>query len=360
MADTPAAAQIPAGLDLLRQEVPERLIGKLPKINCGDCKKKNCTRHAPSKCTVCAGWLGYHIHLDYVGHAETTAQLLEADFAWNWEPVAFTPEGLPAFDADGGLWIKLTVCGVTRLGYGTADNASGFKSRGDIRKEIIGDALRNAAMRFGWALNLWAKTDIHERTTQDEPDAVPPPPAPKHPTRAARTHPKAAAADEWSTAGPPAPAPTAPQGEPKMIEINQLTRIAILFKERLGLSEHNDRIAWITTRIAHNIDSTKHLTYAEAEHVIRQLEQEGKPKGESWSHRGLAQRGAPLDPTEGQAVLFDHMRTVIEGADLPAMERLYSAAIEARDNGDITLAQFQALDALGAARGKQLAKASAP
>lgn len=87
--------------------------------------------------------------LDYVGHAATTDRLLSVDPEWNWEPVAWTPEGLPLI-AGGQLWIRLTVCGVTRLGVG--DGASD--------KERIGDAIRNAAMRFGVALDLWAKEDL--------------------------------------------------------------------------------------------------------------------------------------------------------------------------------------------------------
>jgi hypothetical protein len=41
-------------------------------------------------------------------------------------------------------------------------------------KEAIGDALRNAAMRFGAALDLWAKSDLreaqaeHPKTAEDE------------------------------------------------------------------------------------------------------------------------------------------------------------------------------------------------
>lgn len=174
MPETTTAEAALKGLELLRQEVPDNLVGKLPKVTCFECRKKEnrgeCKDHRKRKCDECGAWISpAHMHLDYVGHAETTSKLLEADLGWNWEPLAFGPDGLPAYDADGGLWIKLTVCGVTRLGYGTADNANGFKARGDIRKEIIGDALRNAAMRFGWALNLWAKTDIHDRTPQDEP-----------------------------------------------------------------------------------------------------------------------------------------------------------------------------------------------
>ena len=65
-------------------------------------------------------------------------------------------------DEFGGLWIRLTVCGVTRLGYG---DAGGRKGPNAI-KESIGDAIRNAGMRFGLALDLWCKGD---------PDAPQPP-----------------------------------------------------------------------------------------------------------------------------------------------------------------------------------------
>jgi hypothetical protein len=45
----------------------------------------------------------------------------------------------------------LTIAGVTRLGYGHADGKQGP----DAVKETIGDALRNAGMRFGVGLDLW-------------------------------------------------------------------------------------------------------------------------------------------------------------------------------------------------------------
>ena len=54
-----------------------------------------------------------------------------------------------------GLWIKLTVGGVTRLGYGSVTPEAY-----DPEKQLIGDALRNAAMRFGVALDLWSKSDL--------------------------------------------------------------------------------------------------------------------------------------------------------------------------------------------------------
>jgi len=144
------------GLALLRAPFEKHQISKLPK---GTKDQNNCAPNEKRSCNVCGGW--HHpkiIHLDYVGHAALTDRLLEADPEWTWEPMAVDPKGLPLFDANGGLWIRLTVCGVTRLGYGNAQNKQG-QDPGAREKEIIGDALRNAAMRFGAALDLWHKGD---------------------------------------------------------------------------------------------------------------------------------------------------------------------------------------------------------
>lgn len=93
-----------------------------------------------------------------MGHAALTDRLLEVDPQWSWKPMAVNEHGLPIYDQFGGLWIWLTICGVTRPGYGFADGKSG----GNAIKEAIGDALRNAGMRFGAALDLWHKGDLHE------------------------------------------------------------------------------------------------------------------------------------------------------------------------------------------------------
>ncbi len=102
------------------------------------------------------------VMLDYVGHAAMTDRLLDADPNWSWEPLALDEHGLPKFDDAGGLWIRLTVCGMTRLGYGDAQGKAG----GNAIKECIGDALRNAAMRFGAALDLWHKGELHMEAPQ--------------------------------------------------------------------------------------------------------------------------------------------------------------------------------------------------
>lgn len=155
----PAKANL-RGLALLRAPFEKHQISKLPK---GTKEQNNCSPSEKRNCTVCGGW--HHpriIHLDYVGHAALTDRLLEADPMWSWEPVATAPNGLPLFDGTGGLWIRLTVCGVTRLGYGNAVGKSG-QEPGAREKEVIGDALRNAAMRFGAALELWHKGDeLHD------------------------------------------------------------------------------------------------------------------------------------------------------------------------------------------------------
>jgi hypothetical protein len=147
------------GLALLRKPFPSEHISKLPKPTKAQTDAVKQDFKAGIRCEVCGGW--HHpkvVHLDYVGHAALTDRLLDADPEWNWSPLAFDPDtGLPALDKDGGLWINLTVCGVTRHGYGDA----GGKSGPDAMKERIGDALRNAAMRFGAALDLWHKGDLH-------------------------------------------------------------------------------------------------------------------------------------------------------------------------------------------------------
>jgi len=155
------------GLQLLRKPFDANHISKLPKPTKAQTDEVKQNFKAGVRCDICGGW--HHpkvVHLDYVGHAALTDRLLAADSAWSWDPLAVDANGLPALDKDGGLWIKLTVCGVTRLGYGDAQGKTG----GDAMKERIGDALRNAGMRFGAALDLWHKGILH--MDDDEPAAA--------------------------------------------------------------------------------------------------------------------------------------------------------------------------------------------
>jgi hypothetical protein len=125
----------------LREPFPKSAIGKLPKAG---------------------------MQLDFVGHAAVTQRLLEVDPEWTWQPCGFGQDGLPAFDEHGGLWIMLTVCGVTRYGYGEPQGGDVY----DRRKGAIGNAIRNAAMRFGVALDLWSKDDIHTTFVEPKPVAT--------------------------------------------------------------------------------------------------------------------------------------------------------------------------------------------
>jgi len=154
MTETPK----PTGLALLRTPFPPHLISKLPKPTKAQTDAVRADFKKGIRCEQCGAW--HHpdvVHLDYVGHAALTDRLLDCDPEWNWTPYALDQRGLPAFDQEGGMWINLTVCNVTRPGYGHADGKTG----GNAIKEAIGDAMRNAAMRFGAALDLWHKGDLH-------------------------------------------------------------------------------------------------------------------------------------------------------------------------------------------------------
>jgi hypothetical protein len=170
----------------LREPFAPHHISKLPKPTAAQTKEVKDDFKKGIRCGECGAW--HHpqvVHLDYVGHAALTDRLLDVDLLWSWEPVAFR-DGLPAFDQSGGLWIKLTVCGVTRLGYGHAKGKEN-QDPGAREKEVIGDALRNAGMRFGAALDLWHKGDLHAPEAED--------PAPSAEERAI-THLRACATDK--------------------------------------------------------------------------------------------------------------------------------------------------------------------
>jgi hypothetical protein len=111
--------------------------------------------------------------LDFVGHADITRILIEIDPYWSWEPCGWA-QGRPAIHVENGtatMWGWLTVHGKELLGVGSVK-----ADKGDYEKELIGDFLRNASMRFGISLNLWTKNqwaDLDNEKTQ------PAKPAPK-------------------------------------------------------------------------------------------------------------------------------------------------------------------------------------
>lgn len=154
----------------LRKPFPKEAVGQLPKPYKRDSPKGNCKE--------CGGYHGLPaVHLDFVGHANITDRLntVLGPNNWTWEPLAYDDRGLPQLDSKGNLWIKLMVRETTdadwtvRLGYGDGS---------DSMKELIGDALRNAAMRFGIALDLWTKDELESTLADpsmknDKPSARP-------------------------------------------------------------------------------------------------------------------------------------------------------------------------------------------
>lgn len=154
----------------LRAPFKKDEIELLPKFTGKRVKGNPIPREAYKHCDTCGGYHPFPcVHLKYVGHANITMRLNEVDPAWNWEPVATDADGLPLVK-DGSLWIRLTVLGITRLGVGDAQGKSGP----DAMKEIVGDALRNAAMRFGVGTYLWSKSERAARMADfiedDQPD----------------------------------------------------------------------------------------------------------------------------------------------------------------------------------------------
>lgn len=162
----------------LRAPFPPEAIGKRPQPTCracGEAPSRVCQQHSKAKCADCGQFMTTaHIHLDYIGHADVTDRFLSVDPDWDWEPMGLDERGLPALDANGGLWIRLTIAGRPRLGYGDAQGKKGPNAV----KEAIGDALRNAGMRFGVGLEMWMKGDRETARHQVEGEPAAQPAAP--------------------------------------------------------------------------------------------------------------------------------------------------------------------------------------
>lgn len=196
----------------LRKAFPREVVGKLPKGG---------------------------VQLDFVGHAAVTDRLLSVDPAWSWEPMALTPEGLPQVDRSGNLWIRLTVCGVTRIGVGDGKSA----------KELIGDALRNAAMRFGVALDLWSKDELESTLDQPEKQNIP------------------------RAKAKPAAAPPAETGE-AMTSRTRGQMFALFAEHHIAEEAQKAGIAKI---VGHPVESRADLTEAQGLAVIAALRARPKP-----------------------------------------------------------------------------------
>lgn len=259
------AAKPTEALSKLREDFPAEVIGKLPRVTCKACSNKACgnENHKPRKCdgqgradrTACNGWLSpAHIHIDFVGHAHVTDRLLSADPEWTWEPLAFDPQGLPLVtrnpEGHSVLWIRLAVAGVTRLGVGTAP-AGGF----EVEKQLIGDAIRNAAMRFGVALTLWAKADLESSLAHET--AEPPPSAPP-------------ARQERAPSAPPAARPAKSIDKPKRVAAGWVREFMARANDLLVTREELHDLARLVTE--GRTDAVSALHEDEADEAIAHLD----------------------------------------------------------------------------------------
>lgn len=238
-----------AALEKLREEFPPGTVGVLPKPY-----KKDSPR---GKCDECGGYHGLPaVHLDFVGHAAVTDRFLNVDPEWSWEPFSLDEKGLPALDRDGNLWIRLTICGVTRIGVGT----------GPSMKERIGDALRNAGMRFGVALSLWTKDELESGYSESK--AAPQESEPPQTTTTRR-----------------APTPSATTGTEPTASPSQLNYLLSL-ERKLELTPA-DLLAICGTAIGHPITTIEELAVSEASLVIDQLKQYREPAAAEPRSTGL-------------------------------------------------------------------------
>ncbi|MGF4045752.1 hypothetical protein ACX800_09875 [Paenarthrobacter nitroguajacolicus] len=161
-------------LALLSKPFAQDEIEKLPKqVRKNDEERGKCEQGSRYSADgfYCGGWHARSMHLDYVGHAGITDRLNAVDPLWHWEPFALSPAGTPLL-TDGGMWARMTVLGVTRIGFGDPGRNSGPNAI----KETIGDFIRNAAMRFGVGTYLWSKSEAAaaKKIAEEDHDVEPP------------------------------------------------------------------------------------------------------------------------------------------------------------------------------------------
>lgn len=187
------------------------------------------------------------VQLSYMGHAEITLALLEIDPLWNWEPCAVDPlTGGPVIVPQGKrlvMWAKLTVLDKSVIGVGTCDD-----NKGEPEKELIGDFLRNAAMRFGIATKLWSKADSADPVGSASSGGYQP---------ARQNRPR--------TPQKPVEAPRGPV-HPDAATDAQVKLLAIQC-QKAGIEEAN-RVEFVGNLIGRPIKSTRDLTKVEASQAI--------------------------------------------------------------------------------------------
>lgn len=163
-------------------------------------------------------------------------------------------------------------------------------------------------------------------------------------------------------------------------------RLCVLLEQRLDLTDHEDRMMWVTGELGRHVASTADLTLPEATGLIERLEAtaererpwDGQPqvpagadiparpqpaqappetaRAASWSHRMAADRGTPMTTAaDGSDQLAEDMMIAIADATDPnELEGLYLAAKHAHEAGKISDAQFRKLDEVGSAKNLDL------
>jgi hypothetical protein len=174
--------------------------------------------------------------LAYVGHADLTLALIEIDPMWSWAPAAIDPaSGGPVITKAGNrmvMWGTLTLLGKSIFCVGTCE-----ERKADPEKELVGDLLRNGAMRFGIATALWSKSE-----------------------RA-----------EMGQAATPAPKPkAAPKADANAPTQEQFAKLNVLFGE-LGFDTREDKHQFVVDTIGRDITSAKDCTKAEVSRCIEAL-----------------------------------------------------------------------------------------
>jgi hypothetical protein len=156
----------------LSAQFPKNQVSKKPKFRVVKASNGRTDTTGYDHCDICGGWHPTKgvVHLDYVGHADITARLNDVAGPENWsiEPMAYNADGTP-LQSDGGMWCWMTIGETRKMCFGDAQGKSGP----DAVKEIIGDAIRNGAMRFGVGTYLWSKSDAASQLIDDnQPESM--------------------------------------------------------------------------------------------------------------------------------------------------------------------------------------------
>ena len=133
------------------------------------------------------------VQLRYLSHIWVRKALQDADPDWYWEPMGYDSDGQPVIERDSqgnpvGFWIWLHLLGTKMPGYGSVE-----PGKRDAVKELIGDSLRNAAMRLIGG-QLWVKEAAKKKPPAKKKEPLP---AAAEPPDNAPHHEKAAGKDAY-------------------------------------------------------------------------------------------------------------------------------------------------------------------